>query len=466
LKAYSGRSITLKFESKTEAKYLSETPTLAVSNPIVTTDNKFPERLVRHIFIITADALRADHLGCYGYNRPTSPSIDLFSKDAVLFENAISQGAATLPSTASLFTSVYPSAHKTDVNNSKLPEIFLTLPEMMTAKGYLTSGFVQNEFLNPPHGLADGFSWYLYDKFGYHTEQRLIPALEWITDMRDLPTFCFFHMLHPHSPYIPPPDIANLFHVSLSPLASSNKKLVEMDSKGIILSKEEREQLMTLYDGEILHLDRIFASFIERLKQLHIYDESLIIFLSDHGESFQEHGRWGHGGTVYQDMIHVPLLIKFPATYKKQGLRISQDVQTMDLTPTILELIGTPQPGFFQGKSLLPLINNTRNTEKTRSIFCEVLNGKLLAVIKEGFKYVYSGQTQKEELYDLRADGGETVDISQKRPDLMKKFRMERTAFFQRASEWRQKHLKGNEGEHITLDEKQTEELRALGYIQ
>ncbi len=465
LNAYSQKFVTLEFESSTKSRYLSDARTVVVSNPMIVSERQFPNKPVQHIFIITADALRADHLGCYGYKRPTSPSIDLFSKDAVLFENAIAQGPATLPSTAALFTSVYGSVHKTDVNTSRLPSQFMTLPEMVSANGYMTAGFVQNEFLNPPHGLTGGFQWYLYDRFGFRTEERLKPALQWIQDMREFPTFLFFHMLHPHSPYTPPPDIASLFHVSLSPLASSNERLREVNARRIILPEQERQQLISLYDAETRHLDNLFGEFIQHLKKLNIYDDSLIVFLSDHGEGFQEHGRLLHGDTVYQNMIHVPLLIKFPSSYNKGGLRIAQYVETMDLTPTLLEFCHFPSPGFLQGQSLMPLINGSARKE-ARAVFSEVLGGHLLAIIKDGFKYIENFDTRKEELYDLKTDYGETMDLSRERPDLIQMFRKEQSAFFTRASEWQKTYIGSHEGEHITLDEKQTEELRALGYVQ
>ena len=462
---FSDKFIELKFEASTNTRTFGDTPSISISNPIIFSEQEVPPKQIQHIFIVTADALRADHLGCYGYARPTSPNIDLFAKDAVLFENAVSQGAATLPSTASLFTSVYPSTHKADVNTSKLPAQFLTLPEIANANGYMTAGFAQNEFLNPPHGLTDGFRWYRYDRFPIETEKRLIPLQEWIQNMRNFPKFVFFHMLHPHSPYVPPLEIARLFHVSHSPLASSNQKLIEVDAKRIILPKEEREHLMTLYDAEIRHLDTLFGTFIQHLKQLKIYEESLIIFLSDHGEGFQEHGRLGHGGTVYQEMIRVPLLIKLPSRYNARGIRINQNVQTMDVMPTILEISRLPMPDFLQGKSLMPLIQKAGKQENARTVFSEVLSAKLLCAIKGDYKYIYSGATGKEELYDIRIDPGEIQDLSEKRLDLLKMFREERSSFFSRASEWRKKHIQ-TEGEHIVLDEEQTEELKALGYIQ
>ena len=461
---FSGKFLELKFETLKSKKAIGEPQPIAVSNPIVFSEEKLPEKPIQHIFIVTADALRADHLGCYGYARATSPNIDRFSKDAVRFENAVSQGAGTLPSTASLFTSVYPSTHKCDVNTSKLPAAFLTLPEIMETKGYMTAGFVQNEFLTPPHGLTNGFRWYQYDRFLIDTEKRLDLALEWIQSMRRFPSFVFFHMLHPHSPYTPPPDIAQLFNVSLSPLASSNQKLLEVDAKRILLPKEEREQLITLYDAEIRYLDTLFGTFIQRLKQLKIYDGSIIIFLSDHGEAFQEHGRLGHGGTVYQEMIRVPLLIKLPFRSNRRGIALAQNVETMDVMPTILEVLRLPVPGFFQGKSLMPLMLKG-GKQNTRTVFSEVLSGKLLGAINNNHKYIYSGQTGKEELYDIRVDPGETKDLSQTSLDLLKKFRQERSSFFNRAAEWRKKHIQ-TEGEHIVLDEEQTEELKALGYIQ
>ncbi|MCI0605608.1 sulfatase-like hydrolase/transferase [bacterium] len=465
LSEFSSRFVELSFEASSNSGTFADAQSIAVSNPIIFSEEVVPPKQIQHIFIVSADALRADHLGCYGYARPTSPDIDLFSKDAVIFENAISPGAATMPSTASLFTSVYPSTHKCDYNTSRLPAQFLTLPEVLDNNGYLTAGFVQNEFLNPPHGLADGFRWYRYDTFPMQSGKRLNPVLEWIQNMRQFPKFVFFHMLHPHSPYVPPPEIAQIFNVTHSPLASSNQKLVEVDAKRIILPPPERDHLMLLYDAEIRRLDTLFASFIQHLKQLKIYEEALIIFISDHGEAFQEHGRLGHGSNLYQEMIRVPLLIKLPSRYNARGIKIRQNVQTMDLMPTLLELSGIPIPDSLQGKSLMPLIKNSGKEENERTVFSEVLSGKQLCAIQGDYKYIHYGAAKREELYDIRVDPGETQNLFEKRLDLLEMFRKERDAFFHRASEWRKKHIQ-TEGEHIVLDEQQTEELKALGYIQ
>jgi arylsulfatase A-like enzyme len=271
------------------------------------------------------------------------------------------------------------------------------------------------------------------------------------------------HMLHPHSPYVPPPEIARLFQVEQSELASSTQKLLEMDAKGILLSPAEREQLVTLYDAEIRRLDGLFGRFIDHLKKLNIYDESLIIFLSDHGEAFQEHERWGHGTTLYQEVIHVPFIIKFPFSFKRNGIVISSYVQTMDLMPTVLEFLNLPKPESFQGQNLLPLI---KGQAADRAIFSEILSGDMLAILKQGWKYIYSGKARREEIYDLRVDRGETSDSSSAHPELLQMFRRERSSFFNRNRGWRKKYIGHDSGEHIVLDGNQIEELRTLGYVQ
>jgi arylsulfatase A-like enzyme len=208
----------------------------------------------------------------------------------------------------------------------------------------------------------------------------------------------------------------------------------------------------------------MFGDFIQHLKKLHLYDESLIVFLSDHGEGFQEHGLLLHGTSVYQNMIHVPLIVKFPASYKRQGIRIEDYVQTMDLAPTILQFSQLKPPEYMQGKSLLRLLPGYTKAQKTAPVFSEVLSGKILCVIRDGFKYVSFGVSRREELYDLKSDPGETKNISAERPDLIKTFRIDRAAFLARTAQWEQKYGLTN-GEKIRLDENQTEQLRALGYV-
>jgi arylsulfatase A-like enzyme len=411
-----------------------------------------------HIFIISADALRADHLSCYGYPRPTSPNIDRFAKDSILFENAISQAAGTLGSTSSLFTSLYPSVHKTNFDNEKLSARIPTLPEIARTHGYNTGGFVQNEFLSPAHGLSRGFLCYRYDNFDAGTFRRLTAMFNWLGTIHNSPAFVFFHILNPHSPYNPPEQFARIFNARKSLLASSNQKLIEVNEKRIQLSPADRAQLISLYDAEIRYLDSAFGKFIERLKQLGMYDNSIIAFLSDHGEAFQEHGRLLHGSQLYEPMIHIPLIIKLPARYKRANVRIRENVQTIDVMPTVLEVAKLSIPKPIQGKSLLSLM--TGDEKGSRNVFSENLSWGLLCIKKNQFKYIHSDYA-KEELFDLNADPQESRDLSAERADLIQTFREERNRFLKE-----QRKYGVARGERIQLDENQTEELKALGYVQ
>jgi arylsulfatase A-like enzyme len=436
-----------------------------------------------NVIIVAADALRADHLSCYGYSRTTSPEIDRFSRDSILFENAVSQAPWTLPSFASLFTSLYPSFHGTTVNDTRLLPSSPTLIGILREAGYTTMACVRNQFVFPRYGFADGFDVF-YGSRGT-TEHQLSLVGRWLETSPNRPLFLFYHLLIPHAPYEAPAPFAGTFLVPGLPVIDpSNEALKAFEEKEQPPTKAELDALRSLYDERILYLDSLVGSLLAQFRRLGLYEDSLIIFVSDHGEQFWEHEHLLHAHTLYQEEIHVPLILKLPRGRGPVALRVSERVLGIDLMPSILDYLKIAPPPDVQGKSVLPLARGEGSREEV--VFSELNFLGRTAAFKGRYKYITTDPAAYaqgvlshgleghrahragalEEIFDLDKDPGETRNILPDRPDLAGIFRREVKAFAENAVRYRAKSFKSPDANRIKLDKAEKEKLRALGYLR
>jgi arylsulfatase A-like enzyme len=430
----------------------------------------------QQIILISADALRADHLGTYGYFRNTSPSLDAFAKESIVFENAISQANWTLPSFASLFTSLYPSFHRAyDFETRPLTSKLSLIPVLKKA-GFHTAAFVDNPCLNPFEGFSAGF-----DRYAYETNNELEnveEALRWIKSVKKQKFFLFLHFLKPHEPYTAPDPFSAAFKDdNQRPVELSTGFLVDIDKNCKKLSDQELQFLIAQYDSKILYLDSILNRFLKNLKELGIYKNALIIFLSDHGESFREHIRLLHGYSLYQEEIHVPLIMKFPDKSGLKGRRIPSYVRSIDVVPTILNFANLKLPEHVQGASLLKLAKGNQIQDKDQVILSQVQYAGKTAIIRGHFKYIHSDLKQfettgvpcfirkSEEFYDLASDPKETNDVILEYPEMVDEFRKIKLNFEGKAATFL-KNFSDDTQTPFVLEESVKEELRALGYIR
>jgi len=325
------------------------------------------------IILISIDTLRADHLGCYGYARPTSPNLDQFAREAVLFEQLVNTGGGTLPIHISMLTSLSPTVHDSWSHNRKaLPEARITLAEQLSGADYRTAAFVDGGWLHSRFGFAQGFE--VYDDAGGRFANILPKVYGWLEQNFRQQFFLFVHTYDVHSerkqlPYDAPepynrlffPDYAGPFNGCRGKRCASelfvwlDRRLASgrLDPRRVF-SKQGLEYIVALYDGGIAYVDHQLGLFFSILRALGIYDQCLIIVTSDHGEEFLEHGRLLHHQN-YEEYARVPLLIKLPGAGPR-GLRIPALVSTLDLMPTILDLAGIEPNPEIQGRSLVPLL--------------------------------------------------------------------------------------------------------------
>ncbi|HZI93954.1 MAG TPA: sulfatase, partial [Patescibacteria group bacterium] len=471
-----------------------------------------------NVILISVDTLRADHLSCYGYGKPTSPTIDRLAAEGVRFEQASSTASFTLPSHASMMTGLFPSSHGATYQNrdsrsftvSGMGTGYPTLAEILRDHGYDTAGFVSGPLLSRQFGFSRGFSHYddRYDRLqtararlfsrslafraleraglfsGRDIDSQRIasevnPLVEdWLRarQPRDRPFFLFVHYWDPHGPYEPPAPWG--VRPDGSPIVVSYD-LDRLLTGEYTLSPRALADTLELYDGEVSFVDRSLGELVEMLRRDGTLDNSLLIFTADHGESFGEHAHWEHSRVLYEDVLHVPFIVRLPAG--RAAGTIVRDViaQPTDILPMALSVAGLPIPGEVEGRDLTRWIGGGVAPQPAQAgvkapglAFAELdrnidwpsrwgarFDHDLVSARTLRWKYIRSS-TGREELYDLERDAAELHDLSAADPNT--------TATLRALTDVWRKTLHGPAGEHGTgeIDEGLKDNLRSLGYIQ
>ena len=389
-----------------------------------------------NVLIIGVDTLRPDHLGCYGYGRNTSPTVDRIAAEGVLFENAISQSPWTLPSFSSVFTSLYPSQHGAMSAVSRMRESFPTLGTILQEHGYATGAVVNATVLRPEYGVNRGFDYYdPPPPQGRRADGATRAALEWIGNHRDRPFMMFAHYFDPHEPYAPLAPYDKLFDTGYAGrignafvLHDYFPNVVGMDFDDLAsLEESDWNHIRALYDGEIAFTDKAISELLEGLGDLGVLDNTLIVFLSDHGEEFFEHQGFGHGHTLFGEVIRVPLIFSLPRRLPP-GLRIPRQVRLVDVMPTVLDLLGIRTDTHLEGVSLVPLLTGAGDLRPAPGTLfrpgAAYSEGMLQGTERKGitthpWKLIYDLRTRDEMLFNLEQDPAEQDDVITQRPDAL-----------------------------------------------
>ena len=396
------------------------------------------------VILITIDTLRADRLTCYGYTKGKTANIDSLAADGVLFENVYAQTPITLPSHATILTGTYPMYHKVQDVVGRLRDGVPTLAETLKQNGYATGAFVGSTVLSARWRLNRGFDVYDdrftvqeglrqvdFDRLERRAEDVIAPALEWLEASSRQPFFLWVHLFDPHDPYTPPPPF----------------------------SEEFRDRP---YDGEIAYVDASLAKLFEKLKGLGLYDRSLIVLMSDHGESLGEHQEMHHGYFIYDATLKVPLILKFPGS-RFRGARLTNNVRCVDVAPTILQQLSIPSPPSFQGESLLAMVAGKRAGVDlpvySESYYPKIhFNWSPLFGYQPGDdKYIEAPQS---ELFNTRTDRQELNNIAQSNQALAGRLKSDLLAFQRRYS------AAGSQSDAAQhLDPETVSQLKSLGYV-
>ena len=322
----------------------------------------------KNVIWLTIDTLGAHKLRPYNKKtRVKTPALDRFAKDGVVFEQAQTPENWTKPSVASMLTGLFPQTHKTQGDASSLPADAKMITEMLKAKGITTGGFIANGYVSGKFGFEKGwdeYTNYIRETKNTNASNVFKEAGNWIAKNKGKRFFAYIQTIDPHVPYDPPDNFLKMYdsrpnydgqvtnrrtHLLLEEAKKKNSK--------VSFSESDIIRIKALHDGEISYHDSEFKKFLKRVDELGLRDNTVFVVTSDHGEEQNEHGSWGHGHSVYQELLGVPLIIRWPGV-AKAGKRVSATVTTLDLAPTVFEAMGVPAHKDFEGRSLVGHLTN------------------------------------------------------------------------------------------------------------
>lgn len=395
-------------------------------------------RGIRHVVLISIDTCRADHLSCYGYPKNTTPGIDKLAAEATRFESVVTPAPITLPAHSSMMTGMIPPAHGVHHNvGYQLASSNRTLAEVLKENGFKTGAIVSAFVLDKQFGLNQGFDTYDdslkqlsnnehgIERNGNETTRI---ALDWLDKNKDGKSFLFLHYYDAHADYEPPEPFAAKF----------------ADDP---------------YAGEIAFVDHCIGQVIQKLKDLKLYDSTLLIITGDHGEMLGEHGEEEHSYFVYESAIKVPLVIRLPG--QKKSMTVAQSVGLVDIVPTVCSLLGIERPVPVQGRDLSPFLRGKIPEPGERHLYTESVTPKrigastLMAISAGRWKYI---QAPRPELYDVLADPGETNDLIRQEPQRAR-------ILEDKLRETLEQAVREDMDGGIALDTESIRRLESLGYV-
>lgn len=413
-----------------------------------------------NVLVYLVDTLRADRLGCYGTGVGVSPCLDELAADAVLFERTVAQCSWTRPSVASVLTGLGPLAHGVNTDADRLPAAAHTLAETLQSAGYHTAAFTANAHVTAGTGFAQGFDVFA---FAYlDAEQTTRRAVRWL-EARDseAPFLLFVHTVDPHEPYEPSPRYRERFARGIGAEVGTTEHLNDLAHHRAEATDTTVEQLLRLYDAEIAQNDAAFGELLSALRSLGCFDDTLVVFVSDHGQAFAEHGVFGHGWDLFGEVLTVPLVVR-PPGWHGGAMRVNEPVQHVDLVPTVLEAVGLPVPERVEAYSVLRQLERGAHRER-RAMFSYMDNKdrRGISVVRWPYKLVEplsASFLRRRVLYDLEVDPEERQDLAQDLPV---------TAGWLASLARRQLATSGHAlpSEPVLLEPDAREALVALGYV-
>jgi len=426
-----------------------------------------PQNL-RNVIIVLVDTLRADHMSTYGYERPTSPFIDEFAAGAVVFEHARSQSSCTFPSVNSLMTSRYPDVFaRQGKNQFGIPAEYPAIAEVLDDLGYYTVAVSQSPVVrntpskhNPNGGYGRGFDRFVEGcvwRHGACLNNKIFKELKLV----ERPFFLYLHYMEPHAPYFHPPRHRLRFtgeYEGFDFIRDGNPKpigkMIYDDGPEYEITDRDIQHLADLYDDEIRYFDYVFRSLLEELEAQGLLEETMIVFASDHGEEFLEHGHISHCRGVWDTVTHVPLILKIPGV---DGGRIDTAVENLDIVPTILDYLALDSDGSeFEGRSLRPLIES--RDAAIRYAFAEQTEYR--SSDDGRFHLILDSDTDGFTLFDIENDPLEQHDLYDPAHPQFGPLRHALFGWLEQTSQ-RQRL-----DESTAADRAKEEELRALGYLE
>jgi arylsulfatase A-like enzyme len=412
----------------------------------------------RNVLLIVIDTLRADHLGIYGYGRPTSPEIDAWAAKGAVFDRAFATSPWTLPSFGSIYTGQIPSRHTAGLVGPsqdgqrgfvRLDPSVRTIAEILSEHGYATAAIVNNPFLHPNFEISRGFEVYDYVP-GDNAEIRranviVDRTLAWLDQREGGPFLLLSHFFDPHINYDPP-------------IAVPISAIRGIRSGELSLDERDREVVTAAYDEEVFFVDVQVGRLLDGIRSRGLLDDTVIVLVSDHGEEFWDHGGFEHGHTMFQELLHVPMIVWGPDV---RPPRIGEPVSIADVLPTVLEALELPAEEGISGRSLWGSLTEGDPIPE-RGLVAEgnLYGPERKALIRWPHKVVLNIVTRERKLFDLEADPEEKEDRAKEQVALLNSLLSELQAELRSATRERV------QSQAAELDAATRDQLRALGYLE
>jgi arylsulfatase A-like enzyme len=423
-----------------------------------------------NVVLILIDTLRADRLGCHDNPFGLTPEIDRFAESAVGFRQAFAHAPWTLPSIASLLTSRHPCQHGAGgwlPYFQMLSQKAATLPEVLGQAGVTTGAIINVQFLTEPFGMTQGFDTVDADAPNSNVQVRRAgpttdAALAWLRDHRDRAFFLMVHYFDPHLVYDPPQPFRRRFaeprdRETTDYLFGTRDQMMALRAGTANIPPRGIARLEKLYNGEVAYTDSEVGRLLAGMSELGLDDDTVVVITSDHGEEFNDHGGFEHGHTLYDELLHVPLLIRAPGVPART---VHTAVRQIDVAPTLCELAGIPADPDFRGRSLLALMQG--QSEDNRPVLSQ---GNLWgppgqAWRRDGIKLVRGPAAEQVQLFDVISDPGEQHDLAAEAPDLRDRLVADLDLVLETFA------AETVTGAAPTLSPEQLEHLRSLGYLK
>jgi arylsulfatase A-like enzyme len=407
------------------------------------------------------------------------PHLNRLLAESVLFSGAIAPSHWTMPSHMSLFTSLHPDTHRvTTIDGTvRLSPGVPTLAEQMQQAGYLTAGFATCGFLKGDLGFERGF--HRYNLRYNNASRQNLQVRDWLWDRRDRDQFIFLHYFDAHSdyrtlPYDAPSGFDALWS-ELAPEASfdgcapdgsicASRYMAKLNAAGVQLDPDQRQAIALMYDRGVRQLDYRLGKLVAWLKAQGLWEASLVVLFSDHGEEFQEHGKLLHH-QIYNELLEVPLIVKFPGA-RHGGRRIAEPVELLDIAPTILSLLNLPVPEPMQGRNLMPLIEGAAwETDGDTALFA--WSAESWSVTRGEWKMILHTRSGVRALYHLGDDPGERHDLSREKPGICNNLHRLLQSRLQRNQDLaRQLDTAADAPAESGFSDEERKQLEALGYVE
>ncbi len=384
------------------------------------------------LILISIDSLRADHLGCYGYGRDTSPRLDRLASEGVRFSSVVAETSWTLPAHATLLTGLSSDVHQVQTDDRRLAPRFSTLAEVLRDHGYGTHGIWSGPYLHPSFGLGQGFDPGDYEGVGVGgssadgrvdlggsidtvTSPEVIDrAIAFLERPHDAPFFLFLHLFDVHFDYRPPEEFWRRFDPDYQGSFTGANFPFNLDIHPG-MPAADRRHLIARYDGEIAFADSHIGRLLDALERLGRTRDTLVAVTADHGDEFLEHGGKGHQATLYDEVIRVPLILRRDGALPA-GRTIASQIRHVDVMPTLLGLLRVPIPSTAMGSNLADVARGEATMRDLVAVarLTDSRVGAWSAVRTPTWKYIHRrrGNDEREELYDLTGDPGEQAPIA------------------------------------------------------